>query len=160
MSLNIKRQENAMKHVTTRHEIPRKLPPERPTCFKTPEPTNDELTQGLDYIFSAREKSHPGLSKDLNAWVQLLSNLVDSRMSSSTSKPAIQHADLLELLIHLNDKLDEAKDDMRQLFYRVSTAAHIDEILQKMVTFTRSVRVEQVVEEFVDVRQEWIEDQK
>jgi hypothetical protein len=81
-------------------------------------------------------------------------------MSSSTSKPAIQHADLLELLIHLNDKLDEAKDDMRQLFYRVSTAAHIDEILQKMVTFTRSVRVEQVVEEFVDVQQEWIEDQK
>ena len=160
MSLNMRRQENAMEVVAKREEISRKLPPERPACFKSQEPTIDELAHGLDYIFSNNGKSHLGLLKDIHAWVQLLRTLVDSRILSLTSPEALQHTDLLELFIHLNDKLETTGDNMRQSFYQASTAVHVDDILQRIVTLTRSIRVEQVVDEFIDIRQEWTEDQQ
>jgi hypothetical protein len=166
VSLNAKRQASAMKTMAENKEKPSEKPsPRQPPYFTVVKTTTiAELVQGLDHIFSRVSDVNSGpiddvimaRIKDIGLWTQSLDNLLDSRISKS--KPAKQQNDLVDILIHLNEAIENTHGAMRGLFYNFSTTAQIDRVLDKLLTVTNSVRATKEVEEFRDTREEWKEE--
>ena len=149
IALNAQRKANAWESIRRPKTAFVPLPPGRPTCFNVNKASTTDLRQGLKYLLSSNAMPSPDLAKDVNTWIRLVENSVDSWMVS-------QSTDLVDLLIDLNNGLEEAPGDRRRTFYNTSSAAGIDASLMKLVERTRSVRVEKEVEDFEDTREDWL----
>jgi hypothetical protein len=162
VALNVKRQRNVLKSSPEMHEPPKKSEMKRPPCLDVimPQPTVHELSNSLVYVFNPMHQVHStanaqerrsSLDKDVGVWIHLLDHFARNDV-----EVAKQQKQLVELLATLNDCLDKAPDSARRSFYHVSSTRHIDALLQRLVEKSGSVRLEKEVEEFEDVRDEWM----
>jgi len=170
IELNNRRQSTGLKEFEeykAKNALPKQLP--RPSFLTLEVPALPQLHDGLTYIFRSfisrtgsqarlaldERKSEivrwtHGLDHSLNSWTSL--------PSSSDSKEGFQPKlnDAVELLVHLNGLIGKSDVKMKKLFYEASTLGQIDNVLDKLQTVSKSVRVQKEVEEFEDERKEWL----
>lgn len=140
-----------------------------PSFMHAEAPTTQELEQGLAHIFqplmsqSARQDvlQREARANAMARWVHGFDNLLQTQRLSALSsasremqamRPELQTASV-GLLCSLNERLEGANDRLRTVLYTSSSVAGIDGALDKLLTLTKSVRVEKEVEEFRDERE-------
>ena len=130
-----------------------------------------QLHDGLIYIFRpfiSRTGSQARLALDerkseIVRWTHGLDHFLNSWTSQSTSSSSgsedgfrAKLHDVVELLVHLNELIEKSDGKMKKLFYQASIQAEIDNVLDKLHTVSKSVRVQKEVDEFRDEKEEWL----
>lgn len=147
-------------------------PVAKPSFLDVEVPTIRQLHESLDYIFrpfagtGARQANvhRDERKKEIVRWIQGLDHLLDSWISEPRSSPSgsneaeqTKRHEIVELLVRLNGSMEDSDERIKSVFYQGTEQAGIGEVLDKLQTVSRSVRVVKEVEEFQDVREEWKE---
>lgn len=166
MQLNLKRQQARTKEIVDFKNS--SIPTSMPLFMSHVVPSILELEQGLQYIFRSNKPRfvHQHKSKmqvresEIERWTQGLSNSLQMHQSIPSTKvdaqllSAEQQTSYSGLLSSLNEVLENTDTELRSSFYDASNAAGIEKIFDRLLTLTKSVRVEKEVSEFYDERED------
>ncbi|OAL33501.1 hypothetical protein AYO20_07187 [Fonsecaea nubica] len=168
VAINIKRQTQGAKALA---DLKQSLAPKpQPSFLKPVVPTVPQLSEGLEYIFSPLPRSTSRQLeavrrmriRELELWIQSLDHLISSSAMSytpSTNKAPVtvsdQCTDLVGLLAEMNKAIESSSENMRDMVYEGFSAARVDHVLDKVLAWTKSIRVQKEVEEFLEERSDW-----
>ncbi|OAG42871.1 hypothetical protein AYO21_02822 [Fonsecaea monophora] len=168
VAINIKRQTQGAKALA---DLKQSLTPKpQPSFLKPVVPSVPQLLEGLEYVFSPLPRStSPQLEaarrmriRELELWIQSLDHLISSSAIScapSTNKASVtvsdQCTDLVGLLSEMNKAIESSSENMRDMVYEGFLAARVDHVLDKVLTWTKSIRAQKEVEEFMEERSGW-----
>ncbi|EXJ63441.1 uncharacterized protein A1O5_11490 [Cladophialophora psammophila CBS 110553] len=172
VSINIKRQIQGAKALA---DLKQSLAPKpRPSFLEPAVPTVAQLAEGLDFLFNPSPQSNgqqfeitrQTRVKEVSLWIQSFGHLVDSVAAAcaesvgGSSKTAVfeQRSDLISLLSNINEAIESSSANMRDMFYEACSAMHIDQVLDKLLSLTNSVRGMKEVEEFMEERTNWMDE--
>jgi hypothetical protein len=170
IAINAKRKGIGLRHeaLDQRRAITRP----RPAFLEPRISTITQLVEGLEYIFSPLPQTTPrqldvareGRHHDVQVWVRCVSQTLDlivmdaqgSSDGERRSKVNQQQSELVNLLTKLNASVESSSSKaLRDLFYEAATAAKFEGVLDKFLTLTQSVRVQQQIDEFIEEKEVW-----
>lgn len=144
----------------------------KPSFLTLDKPSLPQLHDGLTFIFrpftvkmgnqarNALDERKNEIVRWTHGFDQFLNSWQSQTIPSSSRSEAVgleaKQNDAVDLLVHLNELIEQSDWKLRKLFYNASTQAQIDDVLDKLQTVSKSVRVEKAVEEFEDERAEWV----
>ncbi|EFR05200.1 hypothetical protein MGYG_08214 [Nannizzia gypsea CBS 118893] len=131
-------------------------------------PSMAQLQEGIHEIFDqtavsamGRTVVNPTTKKaKVIHWVDQLDTFLNSWTSDQTfgsrgRKSSSSSADLINLLVYMNYQIEQCGDELKGIFYRGAKDAGFDRILEKLQTYSKSVRCCKEIEEYKDTREEW-----
>ena len=173
IALNNRRQVTGLKEFEefkAKNAAPKQL--HMPSFLTLDVPSLPQLRDGLTYIFRpfTSMKSNQARNaleerkKEIVRWTHGFDHFLNSWQSQAIPSSSCSEEvglgpkqnDVVDLFVHLNGLVEKADGKMRKLFYDASTQAQIDNVLDKLQTVSKSVRVQKEVEEFEDEKAEWV----